>query len=110
MSTYGGHSKTFSSLTRGAVQLHAIVTKSLHWVCALTLHCALCLLTSQTLAADEAHPDCPFVEDTVVYARGTAVTLRPGHESRRGEVDAVRYVGHSVHAMCGMLVPPLYHS
>ncbi|CAM9852987.1 unnamed protein product, partial [Laminaria digitata] len=38
----------------------------------------------------ESHPDCPFVEDTVVYARGVAVTLRQGHESRRGEVDAVR--------------------
>ncbi|CAN0382084.1 unnamed protein product, partial [Hapterophycus canaliculatus] len=44
----------------------------------------------QTLPALETHPDCPFVEDTVVYARGTAVTLRQGHESRLGEVDAVR--------------------
>eukprot|EP00752_Nemacystus_decipiens_P005765 g5214.t1 len=44
----------------------------------------------ETLPALEAHPDCPFVEDTVVYARGIAVTLRQGHESRRGEVDSVR--------------------
>ena len=28
----------------------------------------------------------------MVYARGIAVTLRQGHQSRRGEVDAVRCV------------------
>lgn len=43
----------------------------------------------ETIPSAEEYPDCPFVEDTVVYARGTAVTLRQGHESRRGEVDAV---------------------
>lgn len=38
----------------------------------------------------DSYPDCPFVEDTVVYARGIAVTLNQGHKSRRGEVDAIR--------------------
>lgn len=47
-------------------------------------------LLYQTLEPAEEHPDCAFIEDTMVYARGTAVTLRLGHESRRGEVDAVR--------------------
>ena len=49
-----------------------------------------CHADGQVLPPQESHPDCPFVEDTVVYARGIAVTLRLGHESRRGEVDAVR--------------------
>ena len=48
--------------------------------------------TGQVLPPLESHPDCPFVEDTVVYARGIAVTLRLGHETRIGEVDAVRWV------------------
>jgi dimethylargininase len=41
------------------------------------------------LDADEAHPDCVFVEDTAVIAAGLAVITRPGAPSRRGEVDAV---------------------
>lgn len=49
-----------------------------------------CRSDGQVLPTLESHPDCPFVEDTVVYARGVAVTLRQGHESRRGEVDSVR--------------------
>lgn len=48
------------------------------------------MCAAKALPALEAHPDCPFVEDTVVYARGIAVTLRQGHDSRIGEVDAVR--------------------
>lgn len=53
-------------------------------------YCWWCVIQSQMIPADERYPDCPFVEDAVVYARGTAVTLRQGHGSRRGEVDAVR--------------------
>jgi dimethylargininase len=41
------------------------------------------------LEADEAHPDCPFVEDTAVLLADTAVLTRPGAESRRGEVASV---------------------
>jgi len=38
-----------------------------------------------TLAADEAHPDCAFVEDTAVVLGGAALVTRLGHPSRRGE-------------------------
>ncbi len=41
------------------------------------------------LPADDAFPDCVFVEDTAVVARGAALVTRPGAVSRRGEVDAV---------------------
>jgi dimethylargininase len=40
----------------------------------------------------ECHPDCVFVEDTVVAVEDTAVICRSGHESRRGEVDTIRDV------------------
>ena len=39
--------------------------------------------------ADEAHPDCPFVEDTAVVLDTVAVATRPGAPARRGEVAAV---------------------
>ena len=41
------------------------------------------------LPADEACPDCCFVEDTAVVAAGAALLARPGAPSRRGEVPAV---------------------
>jgi dimethylargininase len=41
------------------------------------------------LEADEAHPDCVFVEDTAVVAGPTALVTRPGAISRRGETEAV---------------------
>ena len=41
------------------------------------------------IPADDAFPDCPFVEDTAVAARGAAVLARTGAPSRRGEVHAV---------------------
>jgi dimethylargininase len=41
------------------------------------------------LAADEAHPDCCFIEDTAVLLGEAALATRPGHSSRRGEVAAV---------------------
>ena len=42
------------------------------------------------VAADDAHPDCVFIEDTVVVLPGgVAVVARPGADSRRGEVGAV---------------------
>ncbi|CAM9555610.1 unnamed protein product [Discosporangium mesarthrocarpum] len=46
--------------------------------------------TVEVIPGDNQYPDCPFVEDTVVYARGTAVTLQLGHPTRRGETKAVR--------------------
>lgn len=41
------------------------------------------------LAADEAHPDCCFVEDTAVIVDGLAVITRPGAPARLGEADAI---------------------
>jgi len=41
------------------------------------------------LTTDEDHPDCAFVEDTVVVLGEGALVTRPGHPSRRGEVGPV---------------------
>jgi dimethylargininase len=41
------------------------------------------------LAADEAHPDCAFVEDTAVVLGRSVLITRPGHPTRRGEVGPV---------------------
>lgn len=41
------------------------------------------------LAADEACPDCCFVEDTAVVVPGLALITRPGARSRRREVAAI---------------------
>jgi dimethylargininase len=42
-----------------------------------------------TLPADDAHPDCVFVEDTALVFDDLAVITRPGAESRRGETRVV---------------------
>ena len=41
------------------------------------------------VAAAPQHPDSPFIEDTAVVLGDRALVARPGHPSRRGEVDAV---------------------
>jgi dimethylargininase len=43
----------------------------------------------ELIAADEAHPDCPFLEDAAVVFEELAIATRPGAASRRGEVDPV---------------------
>lgn len=43
----------------------------------------------RVIVADEAYPDCPFVEDTAVVLDTVAVATRPGSPQRRGEVAAV---------------------
>lgn len=42
------------------------------------------------LPALEAFPDSVFVEDAALCASGTAITLRPGAATRRGEAAAIR--------------------
>lgn len=42
------------------------------------------------LPAIESHPDCLFVEDTVVAIGDTAIITQMGHETRRGEVDSIK--------------------
>ncbi|MCU1415669.1 MAG: dimethylarginine dimethylaminohydrolase [Microbacteriaceae bacterium] len=39
--------------------------------------------------ADDAHPDCVFIEDAVVMLGQLAIVTSPGADSRRGEQDAV---------------------
>lgn len=41
------------------------------------------------LPADDAYPDCVFIEDTAIVLDDVAVITRPGADSRRGEVDVV---------------------
>lgn len=41
------------------------------------------------LAADERHPDCPFIEDAAFVLDSFAVATRPGAPERRGEVAPV---------------------
>lgn len=43
------------------------------------------------LPADENHPDCVFVEDVAVVCNGSALLTRPGHESRKKEVQILAY-------------------
>lgn len=49
-----------------------------------------CGLELTTLAADLAHPDSTFVEDTAVLTPNAAIVARPGASSRAGEVTAIR--------------------
>lgn len=41
------------------------------------------------ISADEAHPDCPFIEDAAVVLDSLAVITRPGAPQRRGEIGPV---------------------
>jgi dimethylargininase len=41
------------------------------------------------LAADPAHPDSTFVEDTAIVTAGAAILTRPGAPSRAGEVASI---------------------
>jgi dimethylargininase len=43
----------------------------------------------EVIAADDAHPDCVFIEDTAIIIGSTAVITRPGASERRGEVGPV---------------------
>ena len=45
--------------------------------------------TIEVVPADEAHPDCVFIEDTAVILGTIALITRPGAESRRGETGPV---------------------
>jgi len=43
----------------------------------------------RVVPGDEAHPDGCFIEDTAVVVGSEALIARPGHPSRRGEVEPV---------------------
>jgi dimethylargininase len=55
--------------------------------CAALERCGLRVLT---LEADSQHPDSTFVEDAAIVTPRSAILARPGAESRRGEVPAIR--------------------
>jgi hypothetical protein len=46
--------------------------------------------TMIVLPALENHPDCVFVEDTVVAIEDTVYLTRPGAKSRQGEVESIK--------------------
>ena len=48
-----------------------------------------CGLTIITLPADEAFPDCCFVEDTALLTKRCAIVARPGAPTRQGEEAAM---------------------
>ncbi|MCW5805083.1 MAG: hypothetical protein KIT31_22115 [Deltaproteobacteria bacterium] len=50
---------------------------------------AACGAAVTAIDADEACPDCVFVEDTAVVAGGIALVTRPGAPSRRGETPPI---------------------
>ena len=58
------------------------------------------------LDADEAYPDCPFVEDQAVVVGHRAVITRAGHPSRRGEAAAVRATLEELGIHCQMMEAP----
>lgn len=49
--------------------------------------------------ADDAHPDCVFIEDTAVVIGGVAVVARPGAGSRRDEVGPVAALLEETHEL-----------
>lgn len=48
-----------------------------------------CGATVTLIPADDDYPDCCFIEDTAVIAKGIALITRPGAPSRRGETAAI---------------------
>ena len=53
-----------------------------------------CGLNIIRLAADDAHPDSTFVEDTAILTARGAIITRPGAPSRRGEINQIALVIH----------------
>ncbi|KAJ3013115.1 UNVERIFIED_CONTAM: N(G),N(G)-dimethylarginine dimethylaminohydrolase 1 [Siphonaria sp. JEL0065] len=49
-----------------------------------------CIDSVVEVEADASHPDCCFIEDTLVICGDTVVVNNLGHESRRGEVVGVQ--------------------
>lgn len=61
---------------------------------------AACGATITLLPADEACPDCVFVEDTAVIVHGVALVTRPGAVSRQPETPPI---AHALEAWCDVL-------
>lgn len=61
---------------------------------------------TRMLASPSGHPDAPFVEDTAVVVGDRAVITRPGHPSRRGEVDGVAGAVDGLVRSIARIAPP----
>jgi dimethylargininase len=89
------------AITRGVArtiqdaQLTHIDWQRIDYAMAATQHREYCDLLASlgcevvSLPADDAYPDCVFIEDTAIVLDDMAVITRPGAESRRGETRAV---------------------
>jgi dimethylargininase len=89
------------AITRGVARTiqHAQLTyqerQGIDYAAAAFQHREYCRLleslgcTVVSLPADDAYPDCVFIEDTAIVLDDLAVITRPGAESRRGETRAV---------------------
>jgi dimethylargininase len=64
-----------------------------------------CGVSVTVLAADEACPDCCFIEDTAVVADGVALIARSGAPSRRAEAPAVSAALGKTHQLVQMTGP-----
>lgn len=79
---------------------------------ALAQHAAYAAALEETgarvirLPPDPAHPDATFVEDAAVMVGPDAVLTRPGAESRRGEVAAIRSALLPLVAAIDSIEPP----
>jgi dimethylargininase len=79
---------------------------------ALEQHSAYCRALEECgvhvtlLDADLQHPDSTFVEDTAVLTRDFAVLTRPGADSRKGEVPAIREAVSRFFPACYQIEPP----
>jgi dimethylargininase len=65
-----------------------------------------CGLSVIVLAADPAYPDGCFVEDTAVLLPEGAMLMRPGADSRLGEVEGVRSPLASAYAALARITEP----
>ncbi len=64
-----------------------------------------CGVRVEVIAADEACPDCCFVEDAAVVVDGVALVARSGAPSRRAEAPAVALVLGRDHELVQMTAP-----
>lgn len=89
------------AITRGVARSiqHAQLThlewQRIDYLLAAAQHREYCRLLASlgchvvSLPADDAYPDCVFIEDTAIVLDEIAVITRPGAETRRGETRAV---------------------
>ena len=79
---------------------YALAVEQHERYCEQLVRCGLELIR---LPADPRFPDATFVEDTAILTARGPILCRPGADSRRGEVDAIRAaLGQPI----GVIEPP----